>query len=127
METAGFCLLAMLSSVGLYHLLMLWWKHDERSAIANYDKWIIELNEALHELIDADIRVAQLEASLMNLVGKVPPDTSYQAIRRLGLGRKVEQAILAKMELLGIGSKLPEVSPETTPSLSPVSRRVAQK
>ena len=117
-------LIVLLAGVGCWHLAMLRLRREDAQR-QTFERWYAEVLEAAHHLIDADAAVAVREARLMHLIGRVPAETSYQVIRRIGLGRQMEAAILLKLEALGVGERLP---PDPAPQLaqqasSPVSRR----
>lgn len=123
-ELVGLSVLFVLAAIGIWHLVNLYLKKDE-ARLRSFEKWAEELYGAAHELIDADMNVARCEARLMKIIATVPPETAYQTIRRIGLGRQMENAILMKLEEMGLGEGLPPATETPAPvtSLAPVSRR----
>lgn len=127
MVLIGLSILFILSGVGVWHLVTVYLRKDE-ARLRSFEKWAEELYAAAHELIDADMNVARCEARLMKIIALVPPETAYQTIRRIGLGRQMENAILQKLEEMGLGERLPAATETPAPiaaptPLAPVSRR----
>lgn len=116
-------ILVLLAGVGCWHLAMLRLKKEDAQR-QTFELWYAEILKAAHQLIDADAAVALWEARLMGMLGGVPPETSYQIVRRIGLGRQMEAAILLKLEALGVGERLP---PDPTPQLSQQGGMVSRR
>lgn len=128
MTLVGLSILVVLAGIGVWHLIGITLRREEQR-VRSFEKWADELYAAAHALINADMEVARLESRLMEIIAKVPPETGYQTVRRIGLGRQMEQAILLKLEQMGLGERLPVAPSPEAPSvplptpLAPVSRR----
>lgn len=115
--------LSLFAGFGIWHLtghFLGWWVKRPPGTIA-FDPWLRRVWRRLDRILELDVEMALEEAALMDDIGHLPPETQYQAIKRLDLGRRVERAILEKLAQHGIGEALPpDPEPEKTITLEPI-------
>lgn len=84
-------------------------------APARFDEWQDELVVMTHELCEAHLHVAGLQAALLQRLGELPADFQAPVFKAVHLGQAVERAVLAEALRRGL------VPPDMGVALVPVA------